>query len=146
MLVIFIKDLKGQGKVNDIKEVKDGFAKNFLIKNGYAIPATNANKGQLNKKLKNKAEDKAKLINELKLLKKSLEKLTLTISCNTGPNDKLFGSISNKQISNELEAKGFKINKQQINAPHITKLGEYTVKIDLTNKIKANIKLSIVKK
>ena len=144
MKVIFVKDLKGQGKVNEVKEVKDGYAKNFLIKKGYAVPANTTNQANLNKNLKQAKSDQETLLKDLKGQKTSLEKIALTIKVKTGTAGKIFGSISSKQISNELDKLGFKINKQQISVEHITLLGDYNINIDLTNGIKAKVKLSVV--
>ena len=144
MKVIFIKDLKGQGQVNDVKEVKDGYATNFLIKKGYAIPATQANLANLTRDLNQTSMAKDLLLKELKATKQALSKVTLTLKVKTGEAGKLFGSISKQQISDELKKLNFNIDKKQINLEHITFIGDYTVKIDLTNGIKTDIKLKVV--
>ena len=146
MQVIFIKNLKGQGLINEVKEVKDGYATNFLIKKGYAIKATKANLDKLNKSLNQANAEEERLIKELEATKKSLEKQTLTLKVKTGESGKLFGSISNKQISDELKELGFKIDKKQISVEHITLIGDYIINIDLTKGIKAKVKLKVVNK
>jgi len=144
--VIFIKNLKGQGLINEVKEVKDGYATNFLIKKGYAIKATKTNLDKLNKSLNQANAEEERLIKELEATKKSLEKQTLTLKVKTGESGKLFGSISNKQISDELKELGFKIDKKQISVEHITLIGDYIINIDLTKGIKAKVKLKVVNK
>ena len=96
MKVIFIKDLKGQGKKGDIKNVKDGYGMNFLIKNGYAVIANEGNvKHQETLNLKKQLEENEK-INEAKKLKNLIEKQTLKFYVKTGTADKVFGTISSK--------------------------------------------------
>ena len=77
MKVIFIKDLKKQGKVNDIKEVSDGYATNYLIKNGYAVKYTKTSSNILNEDIKKKAKEEEENIKNAETLKKQLEDLTL---------------------------------------------------------------------
>ena len=105
MKVIFIKDLKGQGKKGDIKNVKDGYGMNFLIKNGYAVIANEGNvKHQETLNLKKQLEENEK-INEANKLKNLIEKQTLKFYVKTGAADKVFGTISSKQIAAELKNK-----------------------------------------
>lgn len=145
MKVIFIKDLKNQGKKDEIKEVKDGYAKNFLIKNGYAVLYNKANINTLNKQLKEENEkDQANRKEALKI-KEELEKQTLKFQVKTGEHDKVFGTISAKQIKDKLDPK-YNINKNQINIEgSISSLGFHNVEINLYKEIKATIKIELIK-
>jgi len=144
MKVIFIKDLKGQGKKGEIKNVKDGYGTNFLIKNGYAIVANEGNLKQFNTQ-KKKAEDKEQeLINECEKIKEKLEKLTLKIKVKVGTQDRVFGSVSTKQIATELIDFDIDKNKIKINDP-LTSLGTHIVTIELHKKVKANLKVELIK-
>ena len=105
MEVIFIKDLKGQGKKGEIKQVKDGYAENFLIKKGYAIKSTKSSLEKLEDENKAKAKEEEKAKKEALSIKEKLEKVTLTFKVKTGDNDKVFGSISVKQIKEALKEK-----------------------------------------
>ena len=98
MEVIFIKDLKNQGKKGQIKKVKDGYAENFLIKNGYAVIKNKENMTKLEKEQQAKAANDAKNKKEAEELKKELDKLVLDFQVKTGEGDKVFGSVSIKQI------------------------------------------------
>lgn len=144
MEVIFVKDLKGQGKKGDIKLVKDGYATNFLIKNGIAVAKTSTNlhnleiakKQEMAKDLENrkKAED----------IKKTLEGLTLEFKVKTGEHDRVFGSISVKQIKQKLEDYNIDKNMIDMKTP-LSSLGYHNVSINLYKEIKANVKVLLFK-
>lgn len=146
MEVIFIKDLKNQGKKGQIKNVKDGYAENFLIKNGYAVKKTKENLAKLNHELaKKEKEDKENKENATKL-KETLSKVVLEFKVKTGEGDRVFGSISVKQIKDGLEKQGYKIDKSQIeiNSP-IQSLGFHNVNINLYYDVIAVIKVHVIK-
>ena len=138
MKVIFIKDLKKQGKVNDIKEVSDGYAVNFLIKNGYAVKYTKTSSDRLDRDLEN--------IKEANKIKSKLdkEKLKFTVKCNNG---KVFGSISSKQIAEELNNRGYNIDKKKIKIDgSISSLGHHLVKIELHKKVIGELDIELIEK
>ena len=146
MKVIFIKDVKGQGKKDEIKEVKDGYAQNFLIKNGYAIKYTDRSNQILNNQINERNKKEEELIKECKEIKDKLEKETFTFKVKTGKEDRVFGSISSKQISDELSKKGYKIDKKKINIDvPISSLGTHNVNINLHSKVEATIKVNLIK-
>ena len=146
MKVIFIKDLKGQGKKGDIKEVKDGYGNNFLIKNGYAIQATEGNLKHYNtEKEKEKLNENLK-IKDCESLKKELEKLTIKIKVKVGTQDRVFGSVSTKQIVQELKKEGYDIDKNKISVDSpLSCLGTHIVKIELHKQVIADLKVNLVK-
>ena len=142
MKVIFLKDVKGQGKKDDIKEVKDGYAENFLIKNGYAIKYSNRSKEILDNQIEDRNEKEKELIKECEEIKKKLESKTYTFKVKSGKEGKVFGSVSSKQISDELNKQGFKIEKKKILLDDVlTTLGYHNVKIELHKKVIAEIKI-----
>ena len=146
MKVIFVKDLKKKAKKGDIKEVKDGYAQNFLIKNGYAIQVTEKNMETVKKENEVKKEEELILTKEAEQLKKELEKLTLVFKVKKGDKDKVFGSISPKQIKEELLKKGYKIDKKQIELiTSLQSLGFHKVVITLYKEVKAELKVQLVK-
>ena len=145
MKVIFIKDLKGQGKKGEIKEVKDGYG-TFLIKNNIANIANESNLKHYNT-LKSKQELEENLyIKECQKLKEQLEKLKINIKVKVGAQDRVFGSVSTKQIVTELKKLNFDIdkNKVKIDVP-LSSLGTHIVKIELHKKVIANLKINLVK-
>ena len=146
MEVIFIKDLKNQGKKGQVKNVKDGYAENFLIKNGYAVKKTKENLLKLNQEQTKKAKEDAANKEEAKLLKEKLSKVTLEFKVKTGEGDRVFGSISIKQIKDELAKQGYKIEKSSIELTNnISSLGFHNVNINLYPEITAQIKVHVIK-
>lgn len=145
MKVIFIKDLKKQGKANEIKEVSDGYATNYLIKNGYAVKYTKTSSDILNKDLKKKEQEEKENIKKAEEMKKKLEALSISfkVSSNKG---KVFGSISSKQIGEELNKKGIKIDKKQIYAQNLNTLGVHEVEINLHKKVIAKLRVQLIEK
>ena len=146
MKVIFIKDLKKQGKVNDVKEVSDGYAINYLIKNGYAVKYTKTSSDILNKDIENKKIKEQEDIKRANELKNKLKDITLEfkVKCNNG---KVFGSISSKQIHEELAKLGFNVDKKciKINGS-ISSLGMHIVTLNLHKKVVGELKVHLIEK
>lgn len=146
MEVIFIKDLKNQGKKGEIKKVKDGYGQNFLIKNGYAVLKNKENLLKLEQEKTAKAKEDEKNKNNALKLKEKLDNVILEFKVKTGVGDKVFGSISVKQIKDALEEKGYKIEKSQIQLTStISSLGFHQVNINLYQNITSVIKVHIIK-
>lgn len=146
MKVIFIKDLKGQGKRGDRKEVKDGYAENFLIKNGYAVKETNESLAKLNRDNKNEELKDQEMRRLANLDKAKLEKEKFTFQVKAGKEDKVFGSISAKQIKEKMDEKGYSVDKKNIIIDsQISSLGFHKVKVILYKDITAEINVELVK-
>ena len=146
MKVIFIKDLKKQAKKGEIKEVKDGYANNFLIKNGYAVQVTEKNMENVKKENEAKKQEEQHLTEEATKVKKEMEKMTIVFKVKTGDKDRVFGSISPKQIKEELLKKGYKVDKTQIELnTSLQSLGFHKVTITLYKEVKAELKVQLVK-
>lgn len=146
MKVIFLKDVKNQGKKGEIKEVSDGYAINFLIKKGLAVKQTQTSLNKLNLEIHNNKLEDERLTKEANSLKSKLDKLTLEFSANGGKDDRMFGSISSKQIKDELIKKGYNVDKKQIKMESINCFGYHNVNIELYKDIVATIKVSIKKR
>jgi len=147
MKVIFIKDVKGQGKKNEIKEVSDGYATNFLIKNGYAVKYTKSSSDRLDKTLENDRISEEKNIKEANVIKNKLEKEKITFDVKTGKDGKVFGSISSKQIYEKLTSLGYDIDKKKILiTDSLSNLGISYVDIELYKKVVAKLKVELITK
>ena len=146
MKVILLEDVKKQGKKDQIIDVSDGYAKNFLIKNGLAVPATSGNTKQLNRKLDiRKAEEEA-YIEECKELVEKLKTKEIKIKVKTGEQDKVFGTVSSKQICEELKKQGIEIDKKKIIIDNpIDCLGTHIVKVQLHKKVQGEIRVTLQK-
>ena len=146
MEVIFIKDLRGQGKKGEIKNVKNGYAENFLIKNGYAVAKTKENLQILENNNKKKAKEDAENKKQAEDIKNKLKDEVLEFKVKTGEGDKVFGSISLKQIKEELNKRGYKIEKSMINYDSpIQSLGFHNVELDLYPGVKTTVKVHVIK-
>lgn len=146
MKVIFLDNVKGQGKKNEIKEVSTGYANNYLIVKGLAMAATESNLKMLDRQIKeNKTKQQSELENSLKI-KDKIEKEKLIFRIKTGEKGKVFGSISSKQIEKELIDKNYQIEKKQIKINNnLSTLGLHCVKIILEQKVEANLQIEIIK-
>lgn len=145
MKIIFLKDVKKHGKKGEVKEVANGFA-NFLIKDGSATQATPASLTRLKKENEENALENALEIKACKKEKEMIEKLKIKIPVKTGAMDKVFGSISTKQIANELKKHNIEIDKKKIKLDtELSSLGFHTVKIELHKEVLALLRVELVK-
>jgi len=146
MKVIFIKDVKGQGKKDEIKEVKDGYAINYLFKNKLAVQYTPTSNERLLTEQEQRKEKELEEIEIANKLKSKLEDVILTFKVKTGEKDKVFGSISTKQIKEELDKRNLNIDKNKIiiDTP-ISSLGYHFIKIEIHKNIFAEVKIELIK-
>ena len=145
MKIIFTQDVKKQGKKGEIKEVKDGFA-NYLIQQKVAVVASDVNLGRLERANANKKamDDMNRELAQKE--KGKIEKITLSFPVKTGEQDRVFGSISVKQILSELKNKGFNIDKKSIKIiSPINSLGFHNVEIELYKDVVATLKVELQK-
>lgn len=146
MKVILLQDVKKQGKKDQIIEVSDGYARNFLIKNGLAVAATETSRNRLAKELDTRKQEEDARIEECKEIAEKLKKEEVIIKVKTGEQDKVFGTVSSKQICEELKKKGYNIDKKKILVTYpIDVLGTHNVKIELHKKVEGEIKVTLKK-
>ena len=145
MKIILLKDVKKQGKKGDILSVKDGYG-TFLINKGDAVLATTNSVDRLDRENKEKERKELETIKDCEELKNKIEKLTISFKVKTGEQDRVFGSVSAKQIVEELKSKGYDIDKKQIRIDGIiSSLGFHNVNIELHKKVVAKLKVELKK-
>ena len=146
MKVILLKDVKKQGKKDDIIEVSDGYGMNYLIKNGLAVAATKTSTKILSNELDKRKQEEEELVKKMQEMRDKIIRENITFKVKTGAMDKVFGNISSKQIAEYLNKMGYKVDKKQIqiDAPLDT-LGVHNVTVELHKKVRFNIRVNLVK-
>ncbi|AYV68723.1 50S ribosomal protein L9 [Niallia circulans] len=145
MKVIFLKDVKGKGKKGEVKNVADGYAHNFLLKKGLAVEANASAVSTLNAQKKKEEKEAIEELNRAKELKEKLEKVTVELHAKSGEGGRLFGSITSKQIAEELNKKHqIKIDKRKIELNDaIRSLGVTKVPVKLHHEVSATLNVHV---
>lgn len=146
MKIILRKDYEQLGKVGDVKDVKDGFARNYLIPRQIAYEASASALRMLEeeKKQANRRLDKEKSVAEKLAIE--LEKISVTLSVKVGEDDKLFGSVTSQNITDALKEKGIEVDKRQIELEDTIKaLGIYDVPVRLAAGVLGKVKVWVVR-
>lgn len=143
MKVVLLKDIKGKGKKGDIINISDGYALNYLIPQGLAKAGTSSNLNEANQAKEAKAYHDEQ--NRLQAIaqKKIIEGLTLTLNVKCGANGKVFGSITNKEVSEGLAKQNIIVDKKKIDMDTIKNTGNFEAKIKLYPEVNAKLKLII---
>jgi large subunit ribosomal protein L9 len=145
MKVILMQDVKGQGKKGEIKEVSEGYAANFLIPKGLAQAASQGNVKSLENQKQSEQRRKEKLKQEAILLAKRIEETQIIIATKAGENGRLFGSITNMQIAEQLMNRKIKIDKRIIMLEEpIRTLGVKLVPVKLHPEVIVTLKVQVV--
>ena len=144
MKIILLQTHEKLGNVGDIINVKAGFARNYLIPNNLAQAATETNIKALKNWVAQQEMRDAKNRQNIDLLSKYLNKLTLKFELQAGDDEKLFGSVTSQMISDEIEKQGYDVDKKEIIlSDPIKSVGNHFVEIDLGNDEKPKIKIKI---
>ena len=146
MKVILLKDVRLQGRKDDIRNVSDGYANNYLIKNKLAVAYTETSKKILDKQIQIRNDEEAKIVANLTEIKNKLNDKIIEFKVKTGKDDRVFGTVSSKQISDKINELGYDIDKKciLIDTP-LSSLGTYKVKIKLHKKVEFNINIKLIK-
>lgn len=146
MKVILLKDVKSQGRKDDIINVSDGYANNYLIKNKLAVAYTDTSKKILDKQIQIRNDEEAKIVANLTEIKNKLNDKIIEFKVKTGKDDRVFGTVSSKQISYKINELGYDIDKKciLIDTP-LSSLGTYKVKIKLHKIVEFNINIKLIK-
>ncbi|MBP3966869.1 MULTISPECIES: 50S ribosomal protein L9 [Paenibacillus] len=140
MKVIFLQDVKGQGKKGEVKEVSEGYVRNFLFPKNLAKPASDGNLKTLDIQKASEQKKKEKEKEDAKALAERLEAMKIVVKTKAGEGGRLFGAITSKQIAESLEAQGVKIDKRKIELEEpIRTLGVTQVLVKLHPEVKAKL-------
>ncbi len=145
MRVIFLKDVKGQGKKGEIKDLSEGYVRNYLLPKGLVKEATEGNlkTHEAQQRSLEKRKEQEKL--EAEELSKKLNEITVKLTGKAGQGGRLFGAISSKQVVEALESQfGIKLDKRKLEMEAIRSLGVTQVKAKLHNEVTATLKVHVV--
>ena len=146
MKLILRQDYESLGQVGDIIEVKDGFARNYLIPQKIAIRATDGARSTVEEEKRQHARRQAKDLRNSEKLAGELEKTSVTIQMKVGDDDKLFGTVTNQMIADALSEKGYTVDKRLIDLQDSIKtLGIYDVAVKLHPSVTSKIKVWVVR-
>lgn len=146
MKVILRKNFDQLGKVGEIVNVKDGYARNFLIPRGVAYQATQGNIRALEEEKKQIQKREVKELEEAQKLAAEMEKVSVTIPVKVGEEEKIFGTVTSQMIVDSLKEKGFDVDKRKVEITEpIKSLGIYSVVVKLHTNVTATVKTWVVR-
>jgi large subunit ribosomal protein L9 len=145
MEVILKQDVQGLGYKNDIVKVRPGYGRNYLIPNGIALLANEANRKMIEENIRQAAHKAEKIKQDALALANRIGDLTVDVGTKAGESGKIFGAITALQVAEALKTKGFDIDRRKIAFREVPKqLGTYTVVLDLHKEVKHEIKINVV--
>lgn len=146
MKIILKKEVEKLGKTGDIVNVSDGYARNYLISKGFALPATPGSIKKIEEEKKQqKIRNEREKDNAMKLAEK-ISKMSCTIYKQAGDESKIFGSVTSSDVSEAIKQEGIEIDKRDIEIEDINTLGVYAAKIKLHPEVITSLKIWIVRK
>jgi len=146
MKVILRKNYEKLGEIGEIVEVKNGFARNFLIPRQYAYAATPGNVKAFEEEKKQILKKETKELEEAQKLATDLENVSISIPVKVGEEDKIFGTVTTQMIADSLKEKGFEVDKRKIEITEpIKALGIYSVNVKLHPKVNTAVKTWVVR-
>ena len=144
MKVILQEEIENVGHIGDMIDVKQGFARNFLLPRGKAIEATTRNLKQLEHAKRVVADKSKKAKGETEAFARKLVETPVTITVPAGPDGKLFGSVSGKDITEALAEQGIQLDKRKITMEHpLKELGSFVIPVKLPNEITASLTVNV---
>jgi large subunit ribosomal protein L9 len=147
MEIILKQEVENLGSKDEIVKVKPGYARNFLIPQGIAIPATESNKKILAENLKQRAHKEAKILDEAKKMAEGISGLVVKVGAKAGESGKIFGSVNTLQIAEAFQKAGFAVDRKQItllDAENIKNLGVYKAKVKLHKEVSVEVEFEVV--
>jgi large subunit ribosomal protein L9 len=146
MKIILRQDHDKLGKIGDVVDVKDGYARNYLLPKKIAYMATSGNLHTLEEEKKQAVQRQEKELHQAEKLSTDLEKLSITLKVKVGEDEKLFGSVTSQMIADALKEKGISMDKRIIELDEpIKALGIYTVNVKLHTNVTGKVKVWVVR-
>ena len=143
MEILLIEKVRNLGVRGDVVNVKDGYARNFLLPRKKALPVTAGNKRLIELEKERNLKMRAKELADAQALAVKLEAVTLTIAKKVGENGTLFGSVTNGDVADLLKTNGFELEKQSITVPHVKAVGTYDVDVRLYSGVHAKLHIDV---
>ncbi len=143
MEVLLIENVAKLGNRGDVVNVKDGFARNFLLPRKLALPVTAGNKRQIELEKERAQKLRAKELADAHSLREKLEAVKLEVGKKAGESGTLFGSVTNADVAEMLKAKGFTIDRHAISLPHVKEAGSFQVDVRLYAGVHAKLTLEV---
>lgn len=145
MELLLKRDIEKLGRVGDLIQVKSGYARNFLLPNGLAVPVTAANKAQIEKERARLQAEEEKRIKSLKDMAEKLSQVSVTVEGRANEEGHLFGSVTPTQIARAVREKGFPVEDRMVRLDHpLKEIGVFDVKVHLHADLESTIKVWVV--
>jgi large subunit ribosomal protein L9 len=146
MEVILRKDVETLGTTGQVVKVAPGYARNFLVPRGLAVPATESNKKIVEQQRQSYLRKESKLASDATELAKLMANVSINISQKAGENDQLFGSVTAQDIADQLDKQGYKIDRKKIALDHpIRSIGSHKVAVKLHREVTIEIPVNVTK-
>lgn len=143
MQVVLLQDVKGVGKGDEIKEVSEGYARNFLFPKHLAVQALDKNIKELGERKRKESKESERELQELQGLAGRLDELEIVVKEKASDTGILYASVGPQRLAQDLQKRGFKVTKNQIQNLNIKKAGEYRVKVKLNHGLEAQITVRV---
>jgi large subunit ribosomal protein L9 len=146
MYVILKQEVQKLGSKDEIVKVRPGYARNYLIPQGLAIPATPANRKVLEEKLRQRAHKEAKILADAQAMAEQLKNTAIKVATKAGENGRIFGSVNTIMVADALKAAGFNVDRRQITLPPdpIRALGYYKANVRLHKEVQVDIEFEVI--
>lgn len=144
MKIILKKEVAHLGEAGDVVDVKTGYARNYLVPQGFATVATPSALKQHEETLRQRAHKEAKLVADAQTLAAKIEAIAITLSAKVGESGKLYGAITSAQVAEALAANGVEVERKNIAIADVKELGEFEAKVKCYKGVFATVKLTVV--
>jgi len=145
MKVILNHDVEALGAIGEVLNVRDGYARNYLVPRGLAVPANESNQAQLAHQKRVLEKRRSKLLGEAKQLAAAIEKTSVTVTKQVGEDERIFGTVTNGELEELLAQENIKVSRKDISIlEDIKKVGVYTAQVKLHADVVAKFKVWVV--